>query len=137
MINPKECRIGNWVAYPSNDFYPYGQVTARDFILPDFWENCSPISIAPEWLERAGFEKDGFNQYGIDLPKTLSLSERRIYFAGDYLYLQESDSRGRNVDLVTLWNRDIMRAFSLHKLQNLYLELAGQELAISPLPVPL
>lgn len=90
------------------------------------------VALTPEILEKCGFKLDGFKQYGIDLPKIISLSDRRIYFAGDYLYLQEGSGRNPSLDLVTLWNKDLMKNFYLHSLQNVFYALTGEELIINP-----
>jgi hypothetical protein len=98
-----------------------------EYALDDF----EPIPLTPEILERCGFSQDGFYQYGIDASSSLSTSKRRLYFGGDYLYLEEED-KNLNRDLITIWNKDLMKVFYLHQLQNLYFTLTGKELNYNP-----
>lgn len=126
MINVKELRIGNWLIDGHGEYY---QVEVADLALlstrPDTKE-CNPIPLTPEVLEACGFKKDGFNQYGIELPKTLSCATRKLYFAGDYLYLEERVESGKVTDLIAIWNKDLMKEFYLHVLMNLYHSLTGK-----------
>ena len=82
-------------------------------------------------LEKAGFEKDGFGAYNIWLPKTYSTTNRTLSFSGDYLYLRERVNENRFNDIISsIWNKDLMKQFYLHQLQNLYFSLTGIDLNI-------
>ena len=92
-------------------------------------ENMHPIPITPDILERCGFVKDGFGAYNLSISPWES-HFKILSFAGDYLYLREGDEiehRGKD-NLVTLWNKDLMKEFYLHELQTLYFALMRKEL---------
>ena len=73
-----------------------------------------PIPITPEWLERAGFEKNGIRWCMKDIKFHISnVNGHCVYgnHAGDF----------------------IAKAQHIHQLQNLYFALTGNELEFKPL----
>ena len=133
MIDPKVLRIGNWIHRKGSSHYGVvtGAILAEMERDEKFREKFEGIELTEELLIAGGFIINGFKQPELLLPKTYSCAERVIYFAGDYLYLEEPSQRRVNSDLIAIWNKDLMKKFYLHQLQNLYLDLTGFEL---PLP---
>lgn len=132
-INPQHLRPGNWIHCKGSSHYGIvtGEILAEMERDEKFREKFEYIELSGELLEAAGFIKNGFHQYELSLPKTYSCADRIIYFAGDYLYLEEPSQRRVNSDLIALWNKDMMGKFYVHQLQNIFLDLTGTEL---PLP---
>lgn len=95
-------------------------------------EDLEPMPLTEEWLERMGFEKDGFNTMSKDI-SSFPAAFKRLVVAGDYLYLREGVINGRphEDDLNVLWNRDLRKQFYVHELQNLFHILTGEELTIN------
>lgn len=143
MIKANELRIGNWVDNRGEMKAITGIVSgiAIGVVYFDKHTNESsgthlldPIPITPEILERAGFVKNGFKQYELKInDKSFSCVQKKLFFAGDYLYLEELVEGGRpkNSDILTIWNKDLMKTFYLHQLQNLIHALTGEELNIN------
>lgn len=131
MINPQELRLGNWVnLYDWDSESKPHQIT--EIINGDQFIDCTPIPLSPEILEKAGFVKDAFHNYTRKLKPNLITTEAYLVFAGDYLYLRHYNGENRMDDsVVTLWNKDLMEQFYLHKLQNLVYDLEGEELEIT------
>lgn len=132
-VNPSHLRPGNWIHCKGSSHY--GIVTGDLLALLEkeekMREKFEGIELTGELLEAAGFIKNGFHQHELSLPKTYSCVDRVIYFAGNYLYLEEPSQRRVNSDLIALWNKDMMGKFYIHQLQNIFLDLTGFEL---PLP---
>lgn len=90
--------------------------------------NVEGIPLTEEWLVKFGFEQGALGSW----IKSISIfgNLRELSFSGDYLYLRE----GKEVygsgddDLCVLWNKDVMKQFYVHQLQNLYFALTGEEL---------
>lgn len=90
-----------------------------------------PIELTASILEKCGFVINGFKQHEMEI-KGQSCVKRTLEFAGDYLYLREiSNPKNRfDDDIITLWNKDLMKTFYLHSLQNLVFALTGSPLKI-------
>ena len=134
MIKANELRIGNWVYTQSKKLMQHDKtvpfklkvITAQE---QHKWE---PIPLTPKILEKCGFVKDAFGSYNIWLPQRLQTAESALLFSGDYLYLGQYNDDNRNHDSIcTFWNKDLMKEFHLHQLQNLYFSLTGEELEIA------
>jgi len=133
VIKANELRIGNWVDDPTDgqqkrvNIYQLGKSMVTDVL-----SNYTAIPLTPEILVECGFELDGFKHYNLEIPTILTCSNITITFAGDYLYLEEPAKRRLDKpDLICLWNKDLMKVFYLHQLQNLYFALTGEELNIN------
>jgi len=111
MIDPKELRIGNWVAKESGD------PVQINVWLHEMARFCDPIPLTPEWLERLGFEKresgvcyewwNGINEVTHDW--LVSITEMKDN--GQFFY--------RNGKHTIKY---------VHQLQNLFFSLCGEEL---------
>lgn len=143
-LESQDLRLGNWIKHAPHKHWVESihnvPVQVDIDILQDvyFSDNVQghprylPIELSPEILEKAGFKQNGFKDWIIDLPKTFSTSKRILSFSGDYLYLRIMDNKHRHEDeIVTLWNKDMMKVFYTHQLQNLYFSLCGSELSLN------
>ena len=120
MINPKELRIGNLIKYNSDEGLKPELINTWVEVTADVikWasnpsENCyEPIPLTPEILERCGFykERDVYDK------NKFVLHHNKDF--GDFRY---NRTDGNSTSL-----------FFLHRLQNLYFELKGEELKITP-----
>ena len=149
MIKANELRIGNWlsvnedgpdvnkqIVYIGKDckgfdgyFLNFGAMSVS---LEGREDNVTPIPLTPEILENYGFIKDGFGAYNIAVKNNYQTSKGILSFSGDYLYLRhENDNNKSNDSICTLWNKDLMKEFYVHDLQNLYFALTGEELKIT------
>jgi len=103
--------------------------------IPEFkYADISPIPVSPEILEKCGFLLNGFKEYELTLNnQAYSCVNKKLIFSGDYLYLEEwpKDTPAKDRSIVTIWNKDLMKKFYLHKLQNLVFDLSGEELQIN------
>ncbi len=91
-------------------------------------EFAEPIPISEDWLTKLGFEKQVMSY-----SKNIDFfgGGRRLSFSGDYLYIIDSEKQNTiPTDIVVLWNKDVMKEFSIHKLQNIYYLLTGEKLTI-------
>jgi hypothetical protein len=131
-----ELRIGNKVILHRLDDFSgaeYHTIDATDIAVSvDEPKRFSPIPLTPEILEKCGFVKDGFGCYVKQIPNNLQKTEGYFVFSGDYLYLRHyNDGNRANDSIVTLWNKDVMKEFHLHKLQNIFFDHANTELPIT------
>ena len=104
---------------------------SHEYALNDF----EPITLIPAILDKCGFVKDGFGGYGKSI-NPFDKGHKLLYFAGDYLYLKQSDHDqpsiyDKDYDICCLWNKDLVKEFYLHQLQNLHFALTGEELPIN------
>lgn len=153
MINAKELRISNIVFDENkniaviNGFRPYGTSTRCDeeegcYLLFDIifqdgtssknWTadivEMSHIPLTEEWLLKFGFEKEPM-AYSRNID--LFGGGKKLSFSGDYLYLVDSEKKNTTpTDIITIWNKDVIKQFYVHQLQNLYFALTGEELTI-------
>ena len=118
-----ELRIGNWVQFRHTETPVL--ITLADFVreyTEEHLEDYEPIPLTEEWLERFGFDEDGFKQYefinwGIKVKKDPhAISETNwIVFHGFMNQFSE-----------------IVSLKHVHQLQNLYFALTGEELELKP-----
>lgn len=131
MIDPSELRINNYV-YINNVIRQLNVKSFEYAVCNDRCIDVRPIIITPELLEKCGFIKDGFHAYNLYITNKLQTHPMLLYFSGDYLYLrQENNNRRFDDSVITLWNKNLMKVFYLHQLQNLYFALTGTELDIN------
>lgn len=138
MIKAGELRVGNLVTIAHETNSP---IVTVETITPNFinvFDNRTgydidfvlPIKLTPEWLERFGFVLDAFDAWNLELT-TRFASKTLLVFASDYLYMRQFNTDKRHEDdICTIWNKDIMKHFYVHDLQNLYFALTGQELEL-------
>ena len=109
-------------------FDDYSFWSSKDFPA----ENILPIPLTPEILEQCGFVKDGFKAYNLNI-SPFPDGIRLLCFSGDYLYIKEGDKaiHPAKLDVVCLWNKDLMKEFYLHQLQNLYFAPTNRELKLN------
>lgn len=83
--------------------------------------------ITPEILEIFGFKKDGFGSYNLSV-EIHEKELRLLCFSGDYLMLRQGDKEGKRHedDVVTLWNKDIMKVFTFGQLNALVYGITGK-----------
>ena len=138
MIQANELRIGNYTDYGkvidiSKDRVILERSEITGLIESYPLSEINPIPLTPEILLACGFEKNGFRQFEITLPKNIISVSSKLFFSGDYLYLrQPNDEKPANDSIITIWNKDLMKKFYLHSLQNLYFSLTGTELIYQP-----
>ena len=116
-MDAKELRIGNW--YERNDFSQH-QITIDDLVYLSKGEEITrihPIPLTEEWLLRFGFKAAKYpkgrcfylNNFWI------SLSEKLNVYISDTS--EEDDLSGITLNIL-----------HVHKLQNLFFALTGEEL---------
>jgi len=142
----EDLRIGNWIHSEGKNYKVLAidplnvyqdckgtiQIeTAKHDIVGRWLHRCSPILLTPEILEKAGFEQNGFKAWDISINPHKG-GHKVLSFSGDYLYIKEGSNifAAKDDDIVCLWNKDLMKVFYLHQLQNLYFALCGTELKI-------
>lgn len=98
----------------------------------------TPIPLTEEWLRKFGFTKlsslilDSYRLSIATNPNSYKEISITLQTGNQYLMIREGalpDNR-ENDDIITLWNRDIIDCFYVHKLQNLYFTLTGKELEL-------
>lgn len=135
MIDYKSLRPGNWIHPTGRSKY----VVVTGLLLgmmeknADLCKEFEGIELTGELLEAAGFEKDGFNNYNFSINPFPFYGTCKLFFSLDYLFMQQGKEglHESKHDLVTIWNKDLMKKFYLHRLQNLIFDFTGSEL---PLP---
>ena len=116
-MRAEELRIGNWVQFKHTET-PV-RITLGDFVRQykeGHLDNYEPIPLTEEWLELMGFDKlsdncwlnDDDGRFYVD---KMSISEKFVY------YFKEDSN-------------DFIPIPSVHKIQNLYFALKGEELTI-------
>lgn len=132
MIQPNELRIGNLVIWDrTNDIEAENEIVeiyniTRSSIraytdieeLPEiliYYEDIKPIPLTPEWLTRAGFEKNIYGYYVYDILE-IGHTTTEEYF--------ELELKGTNDDV----GYKLIAIKYVHQLQNLYFALTGTEL---------
>ena len=131
ISSPIGLQIGN-IVYDNNcDFH---RIRANDFSRfnhPNMGGDYGlyAIELSPEILEKCGFEKEQM-AYSINIDKFGG--GKKLSFSGDYLYIIDSEKRETiPTDIITIWNKDLMKEFYLHQLQNLIFSLTGEELIVN------
>lgn len=129
-MDARELRIGNWIhdpIYNKTDFQ-IEMFLGRDYFQPLCVDpdeeltlqlsECKPIKLTEEWLFKFGFEKAERNYY----TKQFN-SDKRIMIK---MHEERSHVMLRSDDLsLGIYGLDYV-----HKLQNLYFALTGEELTI-------
>lgn len=118
MINANELRIGNWVWQEDKDhFRRYFQIGSGHDIeeVEDYPEQCSPIPLTPDMLEKCGAEytDDGYGGHLLPVSPSGSI---RLRFDPDWGYYWPPNT-GNYIN-------------HLHQLQNLVFALTGEELKV-------
>jgi len=91
-------------------------------------EFLKPIPLTEEWHNKFGVKLDGFGSFRYVLPKSMS-QKVTVMFSGDYVFLRQGEPNKIDNDLVSVWNKDIIkRDMFVHEWQNLYFSLTGEEL---------
>ena len=109
-MDANELRIGNWVKEEDGRF-----VYIHDTLGIDHHSQFHPIPLTPEILEKAGFEKD-------------EDFEGRFHHVNKIVTVEFEDGIIRWMDNTYIYHQEIKH---LHKLQNLYFAIIGDELEIN------
>lgn len=143
MINAKELRIGNWVQVGGSPV----QIEPADLYIKDFTKyNCEPIPLTPEILQQCGFDTktnrgshpDGIPWISYDYLYNNNLADILIRFNPEcYIFFKFNLQAGITYSSKELRYYDtniVVRKehYPLHKLQNLYYCLTGEELNFQP-----
>lgn len=153
-MEAKEARIGNWVLIPTNDVikvpcYPkqikgitrYGEF---DFTEPDYPEphivhakHCAEIELTEELLLECGFsidhrlsnEREKDRVYHMN-PVFFGKSDKTDVVGSDLSLIAHGDKIFllKNVCMDNSYLEDGIRIKSLHHLQNIHYDTAGEEL---------
>ncbi len=134
-MKANEIRIGNWILWkgPSHDENALVSAISKEEVIFKCGDSgliteCEPIPLTEEWLMKFGFEEE---MMSYNLPIDLFGGGKRLTFSGDYLFIIDSEKQNTiPTDVITLWNKDVMKNFYVHQLQNLYFALVGEELTI-------
>lgn len=126
MIEPRELRIGNLIAYngrPDQVIHLTNQhietfVGPEEPLLADS-DSWSPIPLTTEWLERFGFEK--YKDY----------DEGELMRHGKVLLTKKFALRYSDTNDDWYYSTAIVLQY-VHQLQNLYFALTGTELDLKP-----
>lgn len=134
----KEYRIGNLIFDEDCEPYHFEIEEIRKYVGHELWayyrngsiktKDPTPIPLTEEWLLKMGFKKEP-----MEYSKNIDLfgGGKKLSFSGDYLYLVDSEKKNTiPTDVITVWNKDVMKQFYVHQLQNLYFSLTGEELTI-------
>lgn len=98
-----------------------------DHILNEY---LLPIPLTAKWHNKFGVKKNGFGSFEYDT-SPFNDKARVFIFTGDYLMLRDMSGDNRmEDDLITLWNKDLMKEFYVHEWQNLYRDLTRKELQL-------
>jgi len=126
-IQAQDLRIGNWV---KNNFGDELQVThiSKDLISGYLLESVSPIPLTKEWLFKFGFKYNYFEDRDGDI-----ISNDYVLSLGGYseLSIENDFSFGiwsKTSDETVCFDNDIVE--SVHRLQNIYHALTGEELKL-------
>ena len=123
-MNANELRIGN-LTYMKSKNKIYMVDCGSDI---DKSDDLEPIPLTKEWLLKFGFEK---NRDSFSKNIGLFSKEERLSFSGGDLYITDSEkSNTIPTDIIMLWDKDVMKNFYVHQLQNLYYALTGEELIL-------
>ncbi len=135
MIDANDLMLGNYVNTIDGiskvvslrlDYNPI--CINKRYVGGESYSDLEPIPISEDWLTKLGFEKQVMSY-----SKNIDFfgGGRRLSFSGDYLYIIDSEKQNTiPTDIVVLWNKDVMKEFSIHKLQNIYYLLTGEKLTI-------
>jgi len=128
MIAANELRIGSTILINNKEKEPYyHNVSAHDIEeISECGNDCYPIPITPEILEKCGFVKE-----------ILEMSGCSVFTKGDSWRIAHKYRDGDNE--FHLWHTQVspptwslLSLNYLHQLQNLYFALTGTELNYTP-----
>lgn len=114
-----ELRIGNWIEIKDQEDKTFAQIEGignLQQVAGQLWsiEELEPIPLTEEWLERFGFISDPYHD---------------TYIKG-YFTLNCDKTRGK----LELWLNNVtgkvLYVKQVHKLQNLFFEIEGEELQL-------
>jgi hypothetical protein len=122
-MEAKELRIGNWYMFADNEGICYRtikEIKHNEFgFVSDFdgvnFGICKPIPLTEEWLNKLGFELNGF--YRLQVTSFLEL----CWKPHDKKLNLQTEKNGFTEDSKVKY---------VHELQNLYFALTGTELTI-------
>lgn len=84
-----------------------------------------------EWHNKFGVFKNGFGNFEYILPFTRSF-DITVVFTTDYVMLKQGRGNPLEQDLVSIWNKDLMkRDMSVNEWKDLYYLLTGETLTIT------
>lgn len=130
MIDPKECRLGNWMEFELLDYSPeQKQVTSveEEYIyymdgrdqLYSHREAINPIPLTEQWLKEFGFDYEGNGHiWSKDIGGSYSLCLCKVSKYWDCWLWDDPDG----------WEFALNHPKYVHQLQNLYFALTGAEL---------
>lgn len=130
MIGASELRIGNWVNWEIYKGQSFGPEILKDLIIEPIRVDCNilialndgakhyfPIELAPDILEKVGFEQSN------EFDDTFRFKEIDVYYRKSYCEWTVDD-RGDNEGTKPRFIK------YLHQLQSIYHSLTGEELKI-------
>jgi hypothetical protein len=115
MIAQNELRLGNWIKVKDKNYqviYLSENGCGYDHEEFTLFDSLEPIFITGNILQKAGFSKDDYGYKN----GSLALNQYEDVY---HLRLPQGTGYGRGIKY-------------LHQLQNLYFNIAGQELTIKP-----
>lgn len=115
MIPINELRIGNAICDMNGHIFL--KIIDAD-VLKYASDNCEPIPLTPEILEKCGFKNGRENEMWIGLPNHQHL----VYDLEQMIVIIEG---------VSLTFVPYIQPLQLHQLQNLYFALTGEELQVN------
>lgn len=126
-MNAAELRIGNWVQpdWQENSIQVNAKMIVEQF-QSNLTDTCylSPILLTDEWLEKFGFKKRG-NEYILDTQHfKLFAQEDTTFNSGCFFITRKMEISPNQVDF-------ICNCRYVHRFQNIYYALSGEELIIS------
>lgn len=134
MLKTNELRIGNW----TNRYGDNHKISVETIFLVEKNElKLLPIPLTPEILEKSGFTKIPHftitNSLVLPVGRNRQLSIGCVGTPNEMLWLCENEKDETNIvsDLVCLHNYDYDGKLYLHKLQNWFFLLTGEELNIT------
>ena len=122
-MKANELRIGNWIEWAGNNIrvteiceFIDADAGRQGLNIDGAWlDDCSPIPLTPEILEKVGFEKvDNFYFHPLIGDYSMEAYDDEFIFACDDCF----------------YNVNLKHVKYLHQLQNLYFALTGYELNI-------
>ena len=123
-----ELRVGNYYIYDGSEIKLDGSLLAT-YLQNDTDLYLYPIPLTEEWLLRFGFEKieETYDEY-TNLEYILVIDGyTAIIIQDDFSFGLENKN---NPDESLCFTNDVVK--SVHRLQNIYFALTGEELTINP-----
>jgi len=134
-MKASDLRIGNWVEHDFSwelmvDAVHHDSIYAIDGKTPVHLdlEDCRPIPLTPEWLERFGFEYRGLKMSGM---KWFQKDQKGLAFQQLRVAKWHDDEWSFTLECVVPSTLSIAPLKYVHQIQNLYFALTGDELIAS------